>query len=124
VEIQNPKARYRIIAYDRLMDLLAADLLQLFQPVNTQQVEEAMERKQQRQSQWSESLAVGSPAYVETFSKQRAPRANGRRALPAGNGCQLRGSETPYSALFGGENGLLSLKKSRFWHLSLHPKTT
>jgi hypothetical protein len=44
-----------------------------------------MERKQlQRQSQWSESLAVGSPDSIETFSRQIAPKAKGWRVLPPG----------------------------------------
>ena len=48
------------------MELRGVRSLEQLQQACREQIEEALQRKQlERQSQWSESLAMGSPAYVE-----------------------------------------------------------
>jgi hypothetical protein len=54
-----------------------------------EQIEEALQRKQlERQSQWSDSLAVGSPAYVEAVgsASQRKGRDVRLGGLPVARG--------------------------------------
>ncbi len=108
VEIQDPKARYGIIDYGRLMELMGVRRLDQLQQACREQIEEALQRKQlERQSQWSESLVVGSPAYVEAVGKQLGARARGRNVMPAKTGCQLRENEAACGDDLEGE-------KSRF----------
>jgi putative transposase len=125
VEIQHPKARYGIIDYAWLMELMGVSSLEQLQQACREQIEEAIQRKLfERQSQWSESLAVGSPAYVEAVRKQLGPRARRSDVMPAETGCQLREDEAAYGDNYEGEKSRLSLENTRFWQLSFYPKAT
>ncbi len=63
VEIQHPKAYYRIIDYEQLMELMGVSCQEHLQQACRAQVEAAIEPKQLGgQSHWSESAAVGSSA--------------------------------------------------------------
>jgi REP-associated tyrosine transposase len=125
VEIQHPKARYGIIDYERLMELMGVSRLDQLQQACREQIEEAIQRKQlERENQWSESLAVGSLAYVEAIRKQLGARARGRDVMPAETGCQLREEAAAYGANLEGEKGRLSLENTRFWNLFSYPKPT
>ena len=106
------------------MGLMGVSGLKQLKQACREQVEKAIEQKQfQRQSQWSESLAVGRPAYVEAIQNQLGPRARGREVLPAETGCQLRESEVAYQGQFEGKKGCLSLENTRYWDLSFQPST-
>lgn len=125
VEIQHPKARYGIIDFGRLMELMGVSRLEQLQQACREPIEEAIQRKQlERQSQWSESLAVGSTAYVEAVQKQLGPRARGRDVMPAETGGQLREDAVAYGDNFEGEKSRLSLENTRFWQLLSYPKAT
>lgn len=125
VEIQHPKARYGIINFDRLMELMSVRDMEQLQQACRQQVETAIEGKRlERQSQWSESLAVGCPAYVEMIRKQLGPRAKGRALISTETGCQLREEEAAYRPHFEGKKGHLSLENTFYWDLSCVPKAT
>jgi putative transposase len=125
LEIQHPKARYRNIDYERLMELMGTRDIAQLQQVCRQQIEsELAEMSLERQSQWSESLAVGSSAYVEMIQKKLGVQAKGREILPVGAGFQLREKEASYRPLFDGEKGYLSLENMLFWDLSNDSKTS
>jgi putative transposase len=125
LEIQHPKARYRIIDYEQLMELMGTrDIAQLQQDCRQQIEAELTEMSLERQSQWSQSLAVGSSAYVEMIQKKLGVQAKGREILPAGAGFQLREKEASYRPLFDGEKGYLSLENMLFWDLSNDSKTS
>jgi REP-associated tyrosine transposase len=125
VEIQHPKAWYGIIDYEGLMELMGARRLDQLQQACREQIEEAIQRKQlQRESQWSEGLAMGSPAYVEAVRRQLGARARGRDVVRAEAGCQLREEDAAYGANLEGEKGRLSLENTRFWNLFSYDKTS
>jgi len=125
VEIQHPEARYEIIDYRRLMQLMGVSRLEQLQQACREQIEEALQWKQlERQSQWSESLTVGGPAYVEAARKQMGPRARGRDVIPAGTGCQSREDEAAYGDNLEGEKSRLSLENTRFGELFSYPNAT
>jgi putative transposase len=124
LEIQHPRARYGIIDYERLMELMGVSGLEQLKQACRAQVEAAIEHKQlHRESQWSESLAVGRQAYVEAIRDQLGPRARGREILPVEMGSQLRESEAAYRSHFDRKKGCLSLENSRYWNLSFQPST-
>ena len=68
--IQNPKQRYGIIDYERLIELLRMKHLAGVQGSCKGRVEEALRREEQcRQAKWTESIVVGSEQYVEALKK-------------------------------------------------------
>jgi putative transposase len=121
VEIQHPKARYGIINFERLMELMQVDGMEGLQQACRQQVETLITQKTlERQSHWSESLAIGSPEYVEEIKKQLETKAKGRDLLSTASGSLLRESPAAYPGHFEGKKGRLSPENSRFLDLSIH----
>jgi len=125
VEIQHPKDRYGIIDYERLMELMGVSGLEQLQQACREQVEAAIGQRQlERQSRWSESLAVGSQTYVEAIRNQLGPRARARDIIPTGGGYQLRERDAAYRGHFEGKKGRLRPENTRYWDLSFPPSTT
>jgi hypothetical protein len=121
VEIQHPKTRYRIIDDEQLRRLVGLNSLGDLQESCRTGVEGALNRKAAvRESLWTESLAVGSPEFVETLQKQLGVRAKGREILPAEGRCHLRESEATYRALFVDKKGHFSLENTLLWNRTLH----
>ncbi len=118
-EIQNPRERFRIVDWEQLMLMVNASSMEELQRVCRRQVEEALIKKElDRQAQWSESLAVGSHAYIENIRKQLGIRARGRGVFPLESGFQLREKYEAYRSSLEHEKGVLSLKNERYWDLS------
>ncbi|MBZ5653598.1 MAG: hypothetical protein LAO18_24320, partial [Acidobacteriia bacterium] len=108
----------------RLMELMGVRGMEQLKQACREQVEAAIEQKQlQRQSQWSESLAVGRQAYAEAIRKQLGPRARRRKIIPGETCCHLRESEAAYRGHFEGKKGCLSLENTRSRNLSFTPST-
>lgn len=103
-EIQNPRIRKQLIDYLYLSKLLNVDLNELKSHQN-EMVREAMEiRKLERESKWTEAIAVGSKDYVECIRKQLNIKAIGRRTRKTENGYELAEAEIPYTTLFMPQN--------------------
>ncbi len=119
VEIQHPKLRYGIIDHELLMGLLGVNSQASLQEACRLRVAEALERKLLlRESQWTESIAVGSQGYVEAFQKQLGLRAKGREILPAVGGRQLRETESSYQGDSNGKKDSLRFENTFFWNLT------
>ena len=124
VEIQHPKARWRIIDEEQLMGLVGAKRRAVLQQLCRQKVDADLERGLLgRQSHWTESLAVGCPAYVEALQRQLGIKAKGREMLPVEGGYQLRETETAYLGLLDGGKGSLSPENTFLWNQSLPAAT-
>ena len=120
VEIQHPKARWRIIDEDQLMELVGANSRAALQQLCREQVEAAWERGLEgRQSQWTESIAVGRPQYLDALQRQLGVRAKGRDRQPVEGGYQLRETERAYQRLLGREKAALSVENTFFWNRSV-----
>jgi len=121
VEIQHARARYRIIDFDKLMELMGVGCLSQLQEGCQMQAEATLGRRQlARQSHWTESIVVGRPEYVESLQRQLGIRGKGREITPVEAGCQLRETETSYHGVFEVKKGSLSCENSRFWNKSPH----
>ena len=117
LEIQHARARYRIIDFDKLMEFMGVGSLSQLQEACQMQVEAALGRRQlERQSHWTESIAVGRPQYVESLQKQLGIRGKGRDIRPVEGGCQLRETETAYQSVFEVKKGSLSFGNTIFWN--------
>ena len=72
-----------------------------------------------RQSQWTESVALGSPEYIEALHKQLESESQSRERLGVEDGYQLKEAESAYAGFSGGQKGGLSLENSFFWNQPL-----
>ena len=96
-EVQNPPKRYGIIDLPVLMELLDfSDLAQL-QRTRAQWVEEALGEVRGRESIWSESLAIGSQAFVEGVKTRLGINARYRKLSQEGKLHSLKEPAIPYS---------------------------
>jgi len=83
-------------------------------------VEESLARQGgKRESRWTESIAVGSKAFVEKTKARLGIKAIGREVMGADGVYDLRERDVSYNAIFAGENSALSPENAYFWNLSV-----
>ena len=71
----------------------------------------------QRESCWSESIAVGSVGYVEDIRTRLGLNGNGRVIEEQEFGqCVLREEPEPYNAVFDPQNERLSTENGYYWN--------
>ena len=115
-EIQNPKQRYRIIDYDKLMELFRQTNMIELQDIFQERVEEALNcHKLERDSKWTESIALGGEEFVEDTKRKLGFRGRGRRVVGNEGSYQLREPEVAYTCDFHTENDVLRLENSYSW---------
>ena len=73
------------------------------------------EETSQRESTWTQAVAVGSDTFVEKIKKQLKAMAIGRRILPTDDGWELREEVSSYNALFGAQKGNMDHKNTYSW---------
>ena len=105
-----------IAGIDQLLELLNIDHYQSFQQLHRQWVEEELQRDQlQRDPSWSESIAVGSEAFVKKTKELLRSRAHSRKCQPIGDRYHLKEPEIVYQVHLGPEKLQLRLDNSYFW---------
>ena len=73
-------------------------------------------RNQSQDSKWTESIAVGSKAFIEATIKKLGMKAKGRKIVGSDKSYELREPGVPYGANLAPENGLLKLQNTYFWN--------
>ena len=76
------------------------------------------EVKQFRDGKWTESVAVGSKAFVEQTKERLGIKAEGRRVIGEGGRYELRESPVPYRSILGYENEVLRPRNRYSWKYS------
>ena len=115
-EIQNPRQRYSIIDREGLMELFDTKSMDELKKTYGGFVEEALQKKgRERDGRWSESIAVGSEAFVRDTKERLGIKAVGREVMGDGGSYELRESEVSYEANFSPENGHLRQENAFFW---------
>jgi REP element-mobilizing transposase RayT len=77
-EILNPRQRYSLVDQKSLTDLLGIKSIDKLKEIYWGWVEEALEKQaRQRQPRWTESIAVGSEAFVRDTKEKLGIRAVG-----------------------------------------------
>lgn len=89
-EMQKPRRKCALIAYERLSELSGFSNYHTFQKSHEEYVAEALGNVDQRQAWWSESIAVGDESFVETIKQRLGFRAKGRKIKEVVEGYQLR----------------------------------
>jgi len=81
-EVQKPPRRYRLIDTDALVELVGAGSLTALQASQRQWVSASIAAgRLQREPDWSEALAIGSPAFAERVKTSLAGRSDRRRTV-------------------------------------------
>ena len=90
-EIQDPPSRYRIIDLDNLVGLMGFADLHHFQLAHKSWIEASLlVDESKRESQWSESLAVGGKTFIEKVRTGLGSKAKGRSITGSNGDYRLR----------------------------------
>jgi len=112
-EIQNPKQRYGLIDFKSLIRLLPIESQYELKETHRKWIEEELEKSQLvRQSNWTQSIAVGDKSFVTQIKKHLGIRSKGRKIIEEEDDYQLRDGQTNYGA--GTQN-------LRYWALDNEP---
>ena len=96
-EIQNPRKRKGIIDFDRLMSLLGFGNYDDLKDAHYKWVESAIQTDiRDKDSKWTQSIAVGSKTFIEKMKKALGYRAKGRKIISADDTFELREVISPY----------------------------
>ena len=96
-EIQNPRRKCALIAYDRLRSLLGFPTYEDLMAAHAEWVGQFLtNRDQHRESIWTGSIAVGSREFTESTKRQLGIRAKGRKVLDTEGTFELRESTVGY----------------------------
>jgi len=115
-EIQSPPQRYRIIDLTGITRLCGEDDVPTFQQRYRQWVEEELKYSRlERDASWSNSIAVGSSAFVEKIQAELGTKAKDRTVTDTTDKSVLRESRATYTAHFYPEMGMLRGKNRVRW---------
>ena len=90
-KIQNPRRRYALINYKRLMELLNIQKGEELKKSHNDWIEEALRSgRHVRESKWVQSVAVGSEEFVEMTKERLSFKVKGRRVSRSDEDYQLR----------------------------------
>jgi hypothetical protein len=124
-EIQKPPKRYAIIDLRSLSDLSGFADLRDFQRAHREWVEQGLENGLAgRDDRWSESIAVGSLAFVESVRNQLGIKALHRDVIEANGSYALREPGEAYGLKFAAENEALRSQNTFFWDESVDEAST
>ena len=116
-EIQNPPKRYAIIDVQSLSELSGFADLRDFQRAHREWVERGLENGLlMRDDHWSESIAVGSLAFVEKVKGELGFKAAHRNVIETDGTYALRESAEAYASNFTGESEALRSQNTFFWN--------
>jgi putative transposase len=117
-EIQIPKERYALINRTKLMALLGSHDDKTLSEHHGQWISDALEKdSRQRESRWTDSIAVGSKAFVEQTKEQLGFRAKGRKIEENDEVYTLRETSSEYD--FAGKKSPLRPENAYFWDANL-----
>jgi putative transposase len=105
-EIQNPRMRKGIIDFERLTKLLGFETYEQLKAAHLKWVDSAIQDENKgRQHRWTQSIAVGSQAFIEKMKERLGFKAIGRKIRHADESFELRESLSQYGAASDLESG-------------------
>lgn len=115
-EILAPRQRYALIDYNGLKSLLNFDSMDNLTATYRGWIEEALAGASSlRDRKWTESVAVGSEAFVTATKEALGVKGEGRAVIGGDESYELRELPGAYKGNFGHENGLLRPQNKCFW---------
>jgi putative transposase len=119
-EIQEPRRKCALIAYERLRELAGSDAYDHFRAVHRDWVNDSLgQGRSIRDSKWTRSIAVGSEHFVHRTKKELGARAKGRVVLESAEAFQLREPEVSYLVDFGPKNDDIGAENGYFWNTNI-----
>jgi putative transposase len=119
-EIQNPRKKNALIAYQKLAELTGFESYTAFQETHEELVNESLVNGINfRQNQWTESIAVGSKDFVETIKEKFGILAKGRKILEKDGGFHLREERGIYIANSDSDNANTGSINTYYWDIIL-----
>jgi len=116
-EIQKPRRKCKLIAYDQLLRMLGFDTYDQLRDAHKGWVDEALKDGSiGREGWWSESIAVGSEEFIERTKEELGIRAKGRDVRETQGRFELREPTGLYKAHLGPENGDIGPENTYFWN--------
>ena len=116
-EIQNPRRKCALIAYERLRELAGIDTYFQFQAVHREWVDASLgQGRNVYDGKWTRSIAVGSERFVHRTRKELGARAKGRMVLKSEEAFHLREPGVSYRADFGPKNDGIDAENGFFWN--------
>lgn len=123
-EIQEPRRKCALIAYERLRKLTGFANYEEFRAAHSHWVHKYLgDDSDIRDSKWTRSIAVGSERFVERTRQELGIRAKGRKLLKSGEAFQLREPVACYSGISGIKNDDIGAKNGYFWNINLNMST-
>jgi putative transposase len=115
-EILTPRQRYALIDYDGLRNLLNFDSMQDLAVTYRGWIEKSLGGGNSlRDGKWTESVAVGSEAFVTAAKETLGAKGEGRAVIRGDGNYELREPPAAYKGIFGQENGVLRPQNEYFW---------
>jgi putative transposase len=116
-EIEERPERYTVIDLEELSALCGFVEVGDFQKAHREWVEEAlMVNAEMRDDHWSESIAVGSLAFLEQVKSELGAKAVHRQFEQVGEAYALREPSESYAGDLGNKNETLRLENTVFWN--------
>ncbi len=116
-EIQKPRRKCALIAYERLMELAEFDTYSQLRTAHRDWVNDSLvQGRSVRDSKWSRSVAVGSERFVHRTKKELGARAKGRTVFKGADAFQLREPGVSYHIDFDPKNDHIVAENGYFWN--------
>jgi putative transposase len=104
-EIQKPRRKNIIIAYERLRELAGFEDYESFASAHRKWVHTALQKSEKRrENRWTESIAVGGGPFIERIKTAMGAMARGRAIKPTKEAFELREEQSTYKSIFGPKN--------------------
>jgi len=115
-EIQKPRKKNVLISYQKLAELTGFKSYESFQKSHRDLIDEhLLTGKDNRQPEWTESIAVGSERFIEEIKQRLRSLARGRKIIENQGRFQLREKSLTYNTVFGSEKEDIGDKNRYFW---------
>ena len=118
-EIQKPRRKNVLIAYDKLKELVGVESYEQLKRDHKGWLQEHWKEGQNaREDKWTRSIAVGSKSFVEYVKSALGTLAKGRRLTETGKGFQLREARERYEAYLRVEREDIGAQNLYLWEIN------
>jgi len=117
-EIQKPRGKCALVAYDKLQELAGFSAYDGLRAAHREWLEASLrDGGCVREEKWTESIAVGSEEFAKRIKEGLGVRAKGREIFANGDGFHLREREPGYRDHSCLENNDIGLENEYFWNV-------
>ena len=115
-EIQSPRRKCVLIAYEKLAELTGCGTYDSFQVLYKNLISESISsEKNTRDSRWTHSIAIGSEPFLTSFKASLGVKAMSRKIRSLVDGYEIRESEASYNAQIGVKMGKIGPDNTYCW---------